>query len=104
MKLMTKGIEKKLPELGTHDCAGTEDIPVVVKYFTPDSSWTWYVTEGEREGDDWRFFGWVVDGMGKGHYPEFGYFMLSDLESVRGCLGLSVERDLHFKANLSEVM
>lgn len=104
MKLMTKGIEKKLPELGTHDCAGTEDIPVVVKYFTPDSSWTWYVTEGNKEGDDWRFFGWVVDGMGKGHYPEFGYFMLSDLESVRGCLGLRVERDLHFKANLSEVM
>ena len=101
---MTKGIEKKLPELGTHDCAGTEDIPVVVKYFTPDSSWTWYVTEGNKEGDDWRFFGWVVDGMGKGHYPEFGYFMLSDLESVRGCLGLRVERDLHFKANLSEVM
>jgi len=99
MKLMTKEIEKKLPSLGTHDSAGAEDIPVVAKYFTPDSSWTWYVTEGEREGDDWRFFGWV-----EGDYPEFGYFMLSDLESVRGCLGLSVERDLHFKANLSEVM
>ena len=92
MKLMTKEIEKKLPELGTHDSAGTEDIRVVAKYFTP-------VTEGNKEGDDWRFFGWV-----EGDYPEFGYFMLSDLESVRGCLGLGVERDLHFKANLSEVM
>jgi|TARA_R110002073_G_scaffold7087_1_gene40952 hypothetical protein len=99
MKLMTKEIEKKLPELGTHDSAGTEDIRVVAKYFTPDSSWTWYVTEGNKEGDDWRFFGWV-----DGHYPEFGYFMLSDLESVRGCLGLGVERDRYFTAKLSEVM
>ena len=41
MKLMTKEIEKKLPEIGTYDCAGTEDVPVVVKYLTPDSSWTW---------------------------------------------------------------
>jgi|TARA_R110002153_G_scaffold177017_2_gene330256 hypothetical protein len=99
MKLMTKEIEKKLPPLGTHDSAGTEDIRVVAKYFTPDSSWTWYVTEGNKEGDDWRFFGWV-----DGHYPEFGYFMLSDLESVRGCLGLGVERDRYFTAKLSEVM
>tara|TARA_R100000995_G_C3459790_1_gene112498 strand:+ start:47 stop:346 length:300 start_codon:yes stop_codon:yes gene_type:complete len=99
MKLMTKEIEKKLPGLGTHDSAGAEDIPVVAKYFTPDSSWTWYITEGNKEGDDWRFFGWMDGGC-----PEFGYVMLSDLESVRGCLGLSVERDLHFKANLSEVM
>lgn len=99
MKLMTKEIEKKLPPLGTHDSAGTEDIRVVAKYFTPDSSWTWYVTEGNKEGDDWRFFGWV-----EGDYPEFGYFMLSDLESVRGCLGLGVERDRYFTAKLSEVM
>lgn len=99
MKLMTKEIEKKLPSLGTHQSADDEDIPVVAKFFTPDSSWTWYVTEGEREGDDWRFFGWV-----DGHYPEFGYFMLSDLESVRGSLGLGVERDRHFTAKLSEVM
>tara|TARA_R100000988_G_scaffold69502_1_gene35700 strand:+ start:58 stop:357 length:300 start_codon:yes stop_codon:yes gene_type:complete len=99
MKLMTKEIEKKIPGLGTHDSTEAKNIPVVAKFFTPDSSWTWYVTEGNPEGDDWRFFGWV-----DGHYPEFGYFMLSDLESVRGSLGLRVERDLHFKANLSEVM
>ena len=78
MKLMTKEIEKKLPELGTHDSAGTEDIRVVAKYFTPDSSWTWYVTEGNKEGDDWRFFGWV-----DGHYPEFGYFRV---QHVCGCI------------------
>lgn len=30
--------------------------------------------------------------------PELGYAMLSEIEDVRGKLGLPVERDLHFKA------
>ena len=38
--------------------------PIVhTKFFTPDSNWTWYVTEGETEEDDFRFFGYVC-GMG----------------------------------------
>ena len=28
---------------------------------------------------------------------EWGYFVLSELESARGPLGLPIERDLHFK-------
>jgi hypothetical protein len=28
---------------------------VHIKFFTPDSNWTWYVTEGSAEGID-RFF------------------------------------------------
>ena len=36
---------------------------------------------------------------------EFGYFTLRELESVRGPLGLPIERDLHFKPRpLKEVM
>ena len=31
-------------------------------------------------------------------YPELGSVSLAELESVRGKLGLVVERDLHFKA------
>jgi len=60
-----------------------------VKYFTPDSSWTWYGCE--YDGKD-TFFG-LVDG----HEKELGYFSLSELQSLRGPLGLPVERDLWWK-------
>jgi hypothetical protein len=59
-----------------------------IKFFTPDSNWTWYPTE--FDGQD-RFFGLV-----SGFEVELGYFTLSELESVRGVLGLPVERDLYF--------
>jgi hypothetical protein len=71
---------------------------VYAKLFTPDSSWTWFVTEGEEvegcaEGStDFRFFGYVV-----GFEREWGYFALAELESARGPLGLPIERDLYFE-------
>ena len=69
-----------------------DDPPVKIKYFTPWSNWTWYATEGSLESDgDVRFFG-LVDG----HEKELGYFVLSELMSVRGPGGLTIERDLHF--------
>ena len=61
------------------------------KFFLPGTGWTWYVTEGSPQEDDFLFFGFVV-----GLESEFGYFVLSELESVRTPLGLSVERDLTF--------
>lgn len=60
-----------------------------VKYFTPDSSWTWYATE--FDGQD-TFFGLV-----QGLEEELGYFSLAELQQVRGPLGLPIERDLHFQ-------
>jgi hypothetical protein len=60
----------------------------VVKLFTPDSSWTWYITE--YDGDD-TCFGLVV-----GLETEVGYFSLAELEGVRGKVGLQIERDLWF--------
>ena len=60
-----------------------------VKFFTPDSSWTWYATE--FDGED-LFYGLVI-----GHYKEFGSFSLSELRTVRGKLGLPIERDLYFE-------
>ena len=61
----------------------------VVKFFTPDSNWTWYATE--FDGED-RFFGLVV-----GQEIELGYFSLSELEEIRGPFHLPVERDLYFQ-------
>ena len=36
--------------------------------------------------------------LGLGH-PELGYVSLSELQTVRGRLGLPIERDLHFRAD-----
>ncbi|MCG3203997.1 MAG: hypothetical protein KCHDKBKB_00674 [Elusimicrobia bacterium] len=95
MKLLTKEILKKLPPLYSQDEKGMEAI-AYVKFFTPDSSWTWYATE--FDGDD-TFFG-LVDGLER----ELGYFSLKELESIRGKLGLPVERDLYWEARkLSEI-
>ena len=62
---------------------------VYLKLFTPDSNWTWFATE--FDGKD-TFFG-LVDGLER----ELGYFNLSELESIKGPLGLPIERDLHFE-------
>lgn len=65
----------------------------LVKLFTPDSSWTWYVIEIDENKEE--CFGYVV-----GHESELGYFNMSEIESVKGALGLAVERDLHFTPTL----
>ncbi|EGP55735.1 putative lipoprotein [Agrobacterium tumefaciens F2] len=67
----------------------------VVKLFTPDGSATWLITEAYEEADgDLRMFGLCDLGLGT---PELGYVMLSEIEGVRGRLGLPVERDLYFR-------
>ena len=88
MHLLTQAIRRKLQALYANEEKGTEAL-VLVKFFTPDSSWTWYASE--FDGDD-LFFGLAV-----GVEPELGYFRLSELQSVRGALGLPVERDRFFE-------
>lgn len=65
----------------------------VVKMFTPDAG-CWLLTEIDPEDTDIAF-GLCDLGLG---YPELGDVSLSELSSLRGKLGLPVERDLHFKA------
>lgn len=88
MELLTNEIRKAPPELYANEELGLQ-AQAIVKFFTPDSSWTWYASE--FDGED-IFFGLVI-----GMEMELGYFSLSELESVRGPLGLPIERDLHFK-------
>jgi len=90
MKLLTAELRATLPSLYAQE--KVPDPIVHAKFFTPDSNWTWYVTEGEADESDCRFFGYVC-----GMEEEWGYFVLSELESARGPLGLPIERDLHFK-------
>ena len=87
MKLMTEEVEKRLKEfpLYSQDGKGMDSI-VAVKYFNPFGAGTWLITEGEKqENGDWLLFGYC-------HIFEWewGYVMLSDLQTV----GI-IERDLY---------
>lgn len=112
-KLLTKETMRKLPALYAQEDKGGDAV-VYLKFFTPDSSWTWYATEGNavvqeqvngeyctvtmplrqwlqrKDGvlRDVEFFG-LVDGQCK----ELGYFTLRELREARGPLGLAIERD-----------
>jgi hypothetical protein len=97
MQLLPDELRAQLPALYAQE--KVEDPIVHIKFFTPDSGWTWYVTEGQPEEDDFLFFGFVI-----GLEPEWGYFQLSELETNRGPLGLPIERDLYFRpAPISQV-
>lgn len=89
MKLMTKEIEARFKQLGDQDTAGDAAI-VVAKFFNPVGSWTWYALSYDPETR--IFFGYV-----HGFDDEFGTFSLDEFESIKGPLGLGIERDLGWK-------
>jgi hypothetical protein len=88
MKLLTKTLAKQIPALYQQDGKG-DDTVAYVKLFTPDSNWTWYITEMDPETGE--CFG-LVEGLER----EMGYFSLPELESIKGPLGLPIERDRFF--------
>lgn len=90
MQLLTEELRAQLPKL--YEQENVPDPIVHIKFFTPDSNWTWFVTEGQEEDGDFRFFGYVV-----GMEAEWGYFLLSELQAARGPLRLPIERDLYFE-------
>jgi len=109
MKMLTKSIRKTLPELYANDTVnidgqpqeGVSDPMVILKFFGIWSAGgcTWYVTEGspvlndDGEEVDFRFYG-LIEILP--NYPEMGYFLLSELESLKmGSLPI-VERDMYF--------
>jgi hypothetical protein len=87
MELLDGESRAVLPPLYYNEKQGLNAI-APIKFFTPDSGWTWYPTE--YDGRD-LFFGLV-----SGFEVELGYFSLAELEAVRGPLGLPVERDLYY--------
>lgn len=92
MKLITKAIEEKLLKHPLYSQEKNPNPEILVKFFTPWAGWTWYVTEGNKEENDWLFFGYV-----EGQENELGYFRLSELQEVKGPFGLKIERDLYFE-------
>ena len=102
MTLITKALTDQLLANGRAQRAAMDlgetalDFKPVVKLFTPDAQCTWLLTELDPDGG--LAFGLCDLGMGE---PELGYVSLAELATVRGKLGLPVERDLHFEADKS---
>jgi hypothetical protein len=86
-KLLTAQLRANLPKF--YATENDTDPIARVKFFTPDSSWYWYVIE--FDGQDALYC------LVFGPYVETGYVSLSYLEALRGPWGLPVERDLAFE-------
>lgn len=92
MKLITNDIERRLIENGRRP---DEDHRPVVKFFDPCGAATWLITQMDPDEPD-ILFGLADLGLG---CAELGTVRLSELESVKGRLGLGIERDLYFEAH-----
>ena len=99
MQFLTQELREQLLANGRQQAAvrGTKDeidFYPVVKLFTPDAAATWLLTEIYPDGTHIAF-GLCDLGLG---FPELGNVSLTELGTLRGILGLPIERDLHFVA------
>ena len=89
MKLLTKEVLQRFEKIGSQE--NTTDPIVIVKFFDPSGAGTWFATE--YDPDRKVFFGYVS--LFNDHNNEWGSFSLDELESIRGNLGLGIERDAY---------
>jgi hypothetical protein len=87
MELIPQEIKNKIPKL--YETEKQNDPIVYVKLFL--DAWTWYITELSIDNN--ICFGYVISPF----ESELGYFSLNEIKSIKGSLGLGVERDLSFK-------
>ena len=87
MELIPQEIKELIPKL--YETEKQNDPIAYVKLFL--DGWTWYITELSIDNN--ICFGYVISPF----ESELGYFSLNEIKSIKGTLGLSVERDLSFK-------
>jgi len=90
MDLLPAELRAQLPALYAQE--KNPDPVVHFKLFLTGTNWTWFITEGQQEEDDFILFGYV-----SGLEEEWGYVSLAELESIRLHGLFSVERDLYFE-------
>ena len=89
MQLITKELEELIPKMYSDENTKLEEKVVYAKLFTPDSNWTWWILEYDKTEK-------ICFAMVHGLENELGYVSITELEEVKGPMGLKVERDLHF--------
>ena len=87
MELIPQEIKELIPKL--YETEEQNDPIAYVKLFL--DAWTWYITELSIDNN--ICFGYVISPF----ESELGYFSLNEIKSIKGSLGLGVERDLSFK-------
>ena len=87
-KLIPKELLANIPKL--YETEDLSDPLCHIKLFTPDANFTWYVIESSIDEN-------LCYGYAKGLERELGYFLLEEIEDIRGSLGLPVEMDISFK-------
>src|ERR1700691_2202767 len=98
MELLPIDLRSRLPPLHAQEAEG--EPMVYARYFLPETASSWYVCEGQPEGEEYLFFGFVT-------FPDadFHCFLLSGLQALRGPLGQTIERDLAFvEGRLTDVV
>ena len=88
-KLLSHEQLQLIPNL--YETENQEEKICYVKLFLPNSNWTWYIIEINKQ-DNNTCFGFV-DGLEQ----ELGYFTIRELENLKGLFGLKVELDISFK-------
>jgi len=95
-QLIPQELLDKLPNL--YDTENDKDPICHIKLFTPNSSFTWYITEISKDDNNTCF------GLVSTFELELGYFTLIEISSIREPLGLKIELDSSFAPMpLSEV-
>jgi len=89
MKLITGELIKRFAEVGRQE--GVKDPLVIAKFFDPIGSGNWWATEYDPERN--ICFGYV-SGL---QVDEWGYFSITELESISRPFGLTIERNIHFQ-------
>ena len=94
MELIPQEIKQQIPTL--YETEEQNNPIAYVKLFL--DAWTWYITEISIDNN--ICFGYVISDFG----AELGYFSLDEIKSIKGSLGIEVERDTLFKpTRLSQI-
>jgi hypothetical protein len=91
MKLLTQELLNRFQQVGSQE--DKSDPLVIAKFFNPTGAGTWYATEYDPKNK--MFFGYVS--IFQDYNDEWGYFSLTELESLKGPFGLGIERDIYFQ-------
>jgi hypothetical protein len=90
MELLPEELKSRLPPIHSQD--GEIEPMVHARFSLCGKPLVWYAIEGQPEGEDYVFFGFVLGPN------DFRNFRLSELEAARSPTGQPVERDTRFIA------
>jgi len=98
MKIVTEEFEALFKDYPLYSQEHEEDQLVICKLFDPCGSATWFLLEFDPvEKIAFSYVQGLIE-------DELGYVSLTEMESIKGPLGIGIEQDMYFKQKkLSEV-